>query len=117
MAHVDQAKDHLEPLVSWWVSAVEMFKNLIVFIQIIEGMTAKEIMDVIYSEDPGWNEPWDMTCEDEERVAILSFEIKHTGYTETLRFYLNNSHNNKVIIIIIMVILIKPVQGIGLSWQ
>ena len=39
-------------------------------------MTTKEIMDVIHSEDPGRNEPRVMTHEDEEKAAIISFEIK-----------------------------------------
>ena len=39
-------------------------------------MTTKEIMDVIHSEDPGWNELRVMTHEDEKKAAIISFEIK-----------------------------------------
>ena len=50
-------------------------------------MTTKEIMDIIYTEDPGWNEPRDLSPEDEERAAVIRFEIKACSFYEDFPYY------------------------------
>ena len=55
-------------------------------------MKTKEIMDIIYTEDPGWNEPRDLSLADEERGAVIRFEIEACSFYKNFPYYLDDPY-------------------------